>query len=237
MVKQVLGAWLPDREDYLVQDIRVSPQYAGGPSIQLKKYLAAIPHVRQFRHAVDIGANVGLWTRVMAAADASLGAPSCFDRVTCFEPNPECHESFWLNNEGEDPLAWHGSQQHRKSRITLHKVALGNEPGMITLNTKLRSTGFTTVDAAGDLVVEQRTLDSFELTEVDFIKIDVEGWEHNVVKGGVETIRRCKPVMIVEQKPNNAEMHGLKQFGAVKLLRKWGAREVANVSGDVIMVW
>ena len=34
-----------------------------------------------------------------------------------------------------------------------------------------------------------------------------------------------------------AERQGLKQYGAVNLLKKWGAREVANVSGDVIMRW
>lgn len=219
MVKQVLGAWLPDREDYLIDDIRVSPQYAGGPSVQLKKYLAALPHVGQRRHAVDIGANVGLWTRVMAAD---------FGRVTCFEPNPETEEAFWLNNSQTTGV---------DSRVTLHRVALGAEPGEVRLFTKRRSTAFTRVKDDGDTAVEQRTLDSFNLADVDFIKIDVEGWEHNVVKGGIETIRRCKPVMIVEQKPNNAELHGLKQYGAVNLLKKWGAREVANISGDVIMAW
>jgi FkbM family methyltransferase len=228
MVKQVHGAWLPDREEYLVGDIAVSPRFAGGPTVQLKKYLAALPAVRQFRHAVDIGANIGLWTRVMAA---------CFDRVTAFEPNAECHEAFWLNNESDEFVYAEPSRlpalEH--PRITLHALALGAEPATIALNTKLRSTGFTTVDDAGDLEVEQRTLDSFDLRNVDLIKIDVEGWEHNVVKGGIETIQRCRPVMIVEQKPNNAERHGLKQFGAVNLLKKWGAVQVADMAGDIIM--
>ncbi len=219
MVKQMHGAWLPDREDYLIRDIEVSPRFAGGPSIQFKKFARAFPEFRQFRHAVDIGANVGLWTRVMAV---------CFDRVTAFEPSPECYEAFWANVR---------DRRQFDGRVTLHPYALGKEAAQITLNTKLRSTGFTTVDEAGDLHVEQRTLDSFDLREVDFIKIDVEGWEHNVVKGGVETIQRCKPVMIVEQKPGNAERQGLKQYGAVNLLKKWGAREVANVSGDVIIAW
>lgn len=213
MVKQVHGAWLPDREDYLARDIAESPRFAGGPTVQLKKYLAALPAVRQFRHAVDIGANVGLWTRVMAV---------CFDRVTAFEPSYECHEAFRLNNQASD-------------KWICHDVALGNERRMITLNTKLRSTGFTKVDDAGDLVVEQRTLDSFDLRDVDLIKIDVEGWEHNVVKGAVETIRRCKPVMIIEQKPNNAESHGLKQFGARNLVIKMGAAQVADMAGDIIL--
>lgn len=219
MVKCIHGAWLPDREEYLARDIAQSPRFAGGPTVQLKKYMAALPLVRQFRHAIDIGANIGLWSRVMAA---------CFDQVTAFEPSAECHEAFWCN------VRQIGSHD---GRVRLHACGLSNEPGVLRLNTRLRSTGFTRVDPEGNAEVEVRTLDSFELADVDFIKIDVEGWEHNVVKGGIETIRRWKPVMIVEQKPGNAELHGLKQYGAVNLLKKWGAREVANVSGDVIMAW
>ena len=217
MVKQIHGAWLPDRENYLVRDIEVSPRFAGGPTVQLKKFLGALPYCRRCRHAVDIGANVGLWSRVMAA---------CFDRVTAFEPNPECHEAFWLN------VRQRGSSDER---VKLHPTALGSEAATVVLNTKLKSTAFSRIDAAGDVIAEQRTLDSFGLTEVDFVKIDVEGWEHNVVKGGAETITRCRPVMIVEQKPGNAEMHGLKQYGAVNLLKKWGAVEVADMAGDIIM--
>lgn len=219
MVKLVHGAWLPDRENYLARDIAASPRFAGGPTVQLKKFLRALPLCRQCRHAIDIGANIGLWTRVMAA---------CFDRVTAFEPNPECYEAFWLNNPQTMGI---------DSRITLHPIALGREATTVAINTTLKSTAFTRVDEAGDVIAEQRTLDSFGLTEVDLIKIDVEGWEHNVVKGAAETIRRCKPVMIVEQKPNNAELHGLKQYGAVNLLKKWGATEIANISGDVIVTW
>lgn len=220
MVKQVHGLWLPDRETYLIEDIEVSPAFAGAATVQFKKFARAFIEFRQFRHAVDIGSNCGLWTRVMAR---------CFAKVTCFEPNPEVAEVFWLNNPPGDP----------RSEAVLHQVALGAEAGLVRLNTqpKRRSTAFTRVDDDGDIEVEQATLDSFGLQDVDFIKIDVEGWEHNVVKGGIETIRRCKPVMIVEQKPNNAELHGLKQFGAMHLLKKWGAIEIANVSGDVILAW
>ncbi len=81
------------------------------------------------------------------------------------------------------------------------------------------------------------TLDSFELKDVDFIKIDTEGYELYVVKGAEETIKRCKPTMIVEQKG-----HGMKYFGfgkeeGVELLESWGMKRVANMSGDIIMVW
>lgn len=217
MVQEYKGLFLPDREEYLKNDIDVSPIFAGKGTVQFKKFARAFPEIRNFRHAIDIGANCGIWTRVMAR---------CFSRVSCFEPNVECHEAFELNQS-----------QDGSCLIELHDEALGDKPDIIKLNTKLRSTGFTRVDDSGDLIVEQKTLDSFGFTEVDFIKIDVEGWEHNVIKGGIETIRKWKPTIILEQKPNNAELHGLKQFGARNLLIKMGMKEVVNISGDVIMVW
>jgi FkbM family methyltransferase len=43
-----------------------------------------------------------------------------------------------------------------------------------------------------------RTLDSLRLTNVDFIKEDVEGHEIEGLTGALQTIARCRPVMLVE---------------------------------------
>lgn len=224
MPKQLHGAWLPDRENYLADEIAKSVQFGGGPSIQFKKFQRAFVEIRKFRHAIDIGANLGLWTRTLAR---------CFATVTCFEPNQECHEAFWLNN---GRLCGGGTDRPTMSgNVTLYPVALGAEPGRVKLNTQLRSTGFVRVDPDGDFEVEQRTLDSFDLRNVDLIKIDVEGWEHPVIRGAVETIRKWHPLVILEQKPGNAERHGFKQFGALNLLKKMGGSVVAEIAGDFVV--
>ncbi|MCX6546773.1 MAG: FkbM family methyltransferase, partial [Acidobacteria bacterium] len=41
-------------------------------------------------------------------------------------------------------------------------------------------------------------LDDFQLERVDFIKLDVEGFESKVLEGGTETIARCHPIMYIE---------------------------------------
>lgn len=46
--------------------------------------------------------------------------------------------------------------------------------------------------------VELRNLDAYGLPRVDFIKIDVEGMETDVLVGAAETIARCKPAMMIE---------------------------------------
>jgi FkbM family methyltransferase len=206
--------WLPDREEYLVKDIKESIRFAGQGTVQFRKFQRAFGVFRNFRTAVDVGANIGLWTRVMAC---------CFEKVESFEPNPEVHDAFVANNT--------------RGNITLHRVAIGKEPGSLRFNTGKSSTGFTHVDENGELKAEVRTLDSYSLTDVDFIKIDVEGWEYPVVAGAESTIRYNRPVIIVEQKPKNAERVGYRQFQASKLLQQWGAEIAATLSGDMIMHW
>ena len=46
--------------------------------------------------------------------------------------------------------------------------------------------------------IKLRTLDSFNLDKLDFLKIDVEGYEENVLQGGMNTIRRFLPIIILE---------------------------------------
>jgi len=47
-------------------------------------------------------------------------------------------------------------------------------------------------------LIEVRTLDSFELTNVGFIKIDAEGHELSVLKGAIETLRTSHPRLLLE---------------------------------------
>jgi hypothetical protein len=43
-----------------------------------------------------------------------------------------------------------------------------------------------------------RTLDSYGLDGVSILKVDVEGYEEDVLRGAVDTIRRCQPVIFFE---------------------------------------
>ena len=45
-----------------------------------------------------------------------------------------------------------------------------------------------------------KRLDSFGFKRVDFIKIDVEGYELEVLKGGEYTITSCKPIIFIRNK-------------------------------------
>jgi len=68
----------------------------------------------------------------------------------------------------------------------------------------------STVFAESDTGTVFQTLDEYELN-AGFIKIDVEGFELNVLKGALETIHRCRPVIAVEVRETEAISAGMGQ--------------------------
>ena len=164
------------------------------------------------RTAVDVGGHIGLWSYNLAAA---------FEQVHAFEP-VEAHRACFARNV-------------EAANVTLHACALGREEGSVSIHTAPTSTGDSWVKGGGNIPMV--TLDSLQLTEVDFIKIDCEGYEENVLRGAVETIERDRPVIIVEQKRDMATSRfGLEPLGAVKFLQSLGYKVAQEISGDYLMV-
>jgi FkbM family methyltransferase len=152
--------------------------------------------------ALDVGANYGLYSFALARHYSS---------VISFEPNVLASQ----------PLrAW------RNERVVLHAIALSDCAEMAPLHIPLvngkelagwASLGQPRIDSLHEvhrIMVRKRTLDSFELNNVGFIKIDVEGHELRVIRGATETIHRCRPNILVE----------LTDGGVENALRKMGYR-------------
>jgi FkbM family methyltransferase len=59
--------------------------------------------------------------------------------------------------------------------------------------------------AAAARTVEQVSIDSFQFARVDFIKIDVEGMEMDVLMGAQSTLERCKPLLLIEVIKSNPD--------------------------------
>lgn len=207
---------MPDREQHLIDwmNARGGEVVDGKGTYQLRKLQLATAYCRSKRVAVDIGAYAGLW---------SMQLEKQFAQVHAFEPMPEHCECFERNLAGS-------------TRTVLHSCALGNSHKQVAMAQEEFSTMCAHLtDAPGDIQVQR--LDDFALTEVDFIKIDCEGYELHVLKGGEQTIRENLPVIIVEQKPGLAQRFGLPEIGAVDYLRMtMGYRQAEVHAGDYIMV-
>lgn len=141
------------------------------------------------RLALDIGANVG---------DYSLWLCRLFSQVHAFEPNPLALQEFHRNCSDVQ-------------NIFVIECAVGAENGLLTLKTYKHHSHTSAYDdetldtitrgsATGQFDVSMLSLDDagYDTEPVDFIKIDTEGFECEVLKGAEETIAARHPQLLIE---------------------------------------
>ena len=97
---------------------------------------------------------------------------------------------------------------NKYSNIKSHNVGLGQEDKTIFVpaidlsgSSNLGGTSLLETDrmeTASSEAIQISTIDSFAFSKVDFMKIDVEGMESQVLMGAYDTIRRCGPVIFLE---------------------------------------
>jgi FkbM family methyltransferase len=161
----------------------------------------------------DVGANVGFF----AVLAARLLSPK--DRVICFEPVPEntsqINYNARLNNFPNVSVLGValGKDERTEPFYTSHEPTWGN----------LASVGRRPAEASGEITVTVRTLDSVRDTDhlpaPALIKIDVEGAEVEVLQGAENTIRNCRPILMIElHGTNHAVSDILEDFGYMALV-------------------
>lgn len=159
-------------------------------------YLLSKPFVRQFRNAVDVGCRIGEYSRYLHLD---------FAHVYAFDPNlwPAFHFNVDL------------------SKVTHFNCALGDR------REKIKMFGGMHTERVGvsGKIMDCLTLDEFELADVDYIKVDVEGFEKKVLLGAKRTIETCNPLIVIEQ--NHVTIEGEAQFDAKRYLESIGYRQAA----------
>jgi FkbM family methyltransferase len=204
-MKLIKTWWLPDEEEHLAEWIEREGDY------QTPHRANALRYVKNWDVAVDIGAHVGLWSREFTEK---------FKSVIAFEP-VEAHRECYVKNVTQN--------------YTLHPFALGEKPGSIRMKTVAHSTGGTHVDPDGAVSAEMRTLDSFDIPKIDFMKMDCEAYEIYVLKGARQTLLRCKPVVCLEQK--NQRFYGNPRYAASDYLMSLGAKPLSRFKDDCVFGW
>jgi FkbM family methyltransferase len=135
---------------------------------------------------LDIGANIGAHTIPIAQLVGSGGV------VVAFEPQPTLHKILCAN-----------LVLNSIPNVLTYAMALGDCEGecLIPVLDYSQSNNFGGIGM--DMVEEGEAvplskLDAFQLERVDFIKLDVEGFESKVLAGAIDTIARCRPIMYIE---------------------------------------
>lgn len=158
----------------------------GEPELRLVPFLA-----NRAKISLDVGANKGVYAYALLAHSAAVHA---------FEPNPKMFEML---------RRWGGTRVH------LHQMALGAVVGEAELLVPKSARGYSNqgaslsaVKVAGEhraVTVKVMRLDDLNLADVGFMKIDVEGFEREVLRGAAETLRRQRPNLLIEMEERHTK--------------------------------
>lgn len=207
---------IPADDNYFKPILEQTPE-----GFELDHLVAALEYCNSFRFAVDGGAHIGTWAVALAKR---------FKQVIAFEP-------------ATDTFSCLVSNTYSLPNVNTIHAALGEVEGVcVVVNdpTRKGNTGSRTIQVAspqtmsGPHVVMNR-LDSYHFTQLDFLKLDVEGSEPLALRGATETIERCRPVIMVECKaftpPRNGGPEATRQ-----VLTNLGYGEVGGIRNDRVFL-
>lgn len=158
-------------------------------SSNLEREIEIIKYFSKGGLALDIGGNIGVYSFYMLKH---------FKNVTAFEPIPDFYNNLkkmFSNN----------------NNYSVYNLALSAKEGEATIYIPDRFHGWSTLESDDlmlkkasatqkikELKIKTKTLDSFEFKNLDFVKIDVEGHELNVLYGAVKTLKTNNAVILIE---------------------------------------
>lgn len=157
-----------------------------------------LSYLQQAKIIFDIGANIGQTSLNMDLVQKKKGiTPSIYS----FEPFPDTFSKL------ENNIRLNGL-----NTIQIYQAALGNEKKVLHMmkHSPNNSGGFRMTDSfENGIEVPVTTLDDFctenNIVQCDLIKIDVEGFEIQVLEGALKTIQQYKPILIFEYSIENMQ--------------------------------
>jgi FkbM family methyltransferase len=167
-------------EDWLLSN-RIGQDGGRGYQVQCQDWVRNYFNGRPARCALDIGANMGI---------TAIEYAHCFDIVHAFEPVPDVFDQLLMVVD-----------RNNLKNINTHNTGISDHAGTASINYKSKNSFASYVSETGNVHITLNTIDSYCFQEVDFIKIDVEGLEPEVVAGAWQTITEQLPVIQLEYKP------------------------------------
>ncbi len=175
---------------------------------------------------LDIGANAGQFS--LKVAHILKGRMNDF-QVHAFEPSPFIFSALQANLNMNNSL---------KQNVYLHPLALGNTEGQTYFSYSPTNSGggrVSTEQTGSQITIT--TLDNWfkkeSLSRLDFIKIDVEGLEPEVLLGGRDVIKKFKPDLYLEITDEWFRSRGYSSGWVFDLLESWGYNWWADNSGKL----
>ena len=182
-MKYIKGWYMPDEEKSFPRYFK----FRGIDQYQPEVREQSLKLIKNNRVAIDIGANIGFWGRDLCKE---------FNHCHFFEPFPQNIECLIKNLE-------------EYNNKTIHPFALSDTIGEAELYFSPKAIGDSSLHKEDHLTkkvyIQKKKLDDFELENIDYIKIDVQNHELEVLKGGAETLRSNDCLLCVESPRRNEE--------------------------------
>lgn len=188
------GVWLHDVDGYSWQHVRgVYGPFLGleqGKPFESDEIAWALAQVSHDAVVIDVGANIGTFCiRLARTAEPAS--------ILAIEPSQRTFGSLCANVERNGVT----------SCVEPLRLALGADEGEVLLTSDLNAANHVVPSdrahaSAGEEAVRQTTLDSVvrehDLTRLDLLKIDVEGFELSVLRGAQQLLKTLKPAVMME---------------------------------------
>jgi FkbM family methyltransferase len=173
------------------------------------------------RVAIDVGASYGFVTKFLSER---------FDRVISSEVVPSVRHCLKENVKNQN-----------MSNVEILEFGFSNQNGTLDIYFNERYSGhssFIQNEAAGNITTScvVRTIDSCDYDVVDYIKIDVEGHELEVLQGAINTLQKCKPMVSIEVSLNDPTRLKM-AFEACMLLENLGYTYHSTATNDFIYIF
>lgn len=198
-------------DDWIPENLFFLDEYEGEEIRFLESF------IREGFVAIDIGANIGLYTLTAARLTGDSG------EVIAFEPFTENFQSLQKN-----------VSLNQLKNVRLEKLAIADEMKNIALQYETKESNKGMVSAYGppgnpaeiclatslDLYLEDHPVH-----RIDFIKIDIEGGEYPALMGMRKCLERFAPVLLIEMNETLMSSTGFSTQEIYKLLHKLNYHE------------
>lgn len=177
------GVWWPKKEQGL--EITSSFAHPQSTAYQLTHIYNDAPHeISKYCNKLDVmiqaGGNAGFYVKKYS---------EIFKTVYTFEPIPLLFYCLNLNASKENVYKFNCCLGDKNECVSMNNTfeTLGHGGSHVNLNSDINSKRTPTF-----------SIDNLNLAVCDLIQLDLEGYELKALLGGIETIKRCKPVIVVE---------------------------------------
>lgn len=176
-MRLMANGWYVPEDDQKISRVLEDDTSKENPSYEGKYRDAILKHIPNKRTFVDVGANIGIWSYPMIGK---------FEKIIGYEPSKQNIECLRKN-------VGNGIEIRTKAVANFTGEADFHQAGKNCGDGKLCRPGIPSM-----YTVPVVKLDDEEISNIDLIKIDVQGWELEVLQGSTKILQKDRPWVIFE---------------------------------------